>query len=226
MVWFLRASIFALVGIVFLVWSLYNVPILYKVKFKCVSSSDMRSKSSFKTELYLRVILGPRGSQLGWEKQRGKFSIMGERAPGMLLRTNQFQSHLNACLWSFCVPNRRPTSIMLLSWSSYTEEFTCKLNCSLYLSGSCRSHPKRNWKTIFFWGGGGKQSTRRCANNKSMKLILFSPSHCFPWFFNIIVLLPKDWHNSKTYFNLKSGIKVIRRLSLRLPLQWFIKNMN
>ena len=149
MVWFLRASIFALVGIVFLVWSLYNVPILYKVKFKCVSSSDMRSKSSFKTELYLRVILGPRGSQLGREKQRGKFSIMGERAPGMLLRTNQFQSHLNACLWSFCVPNRRPASIMLLSWSSYTEEFTCKLDCSLYLSGSCGSRPKRNWKQYF-----------------------------------------------------------------------------
>ena len=150
-VWFLRASIFALVGIVFLVWSLYNVPILYKLKFECVNSSYMRSKSSFKTELYLRVIK------------------------------------------------------------------LCKLDCSLYLSGSCRSHPKRNWKQyIFFWGGGGKQSTRRCANNKSMKLILFSPSHCF------IVLLPKNWHNSKTYFNLKSGIKVIRRLSLRLPLQWFI----
>ena len=67
--------------------SLYNV---YKVKFKCVNSSYMRSKSSYKTELYLRVIVGPRGGQLGREKQRGKFSIMGERAPGMLLRTNQF----------------------------------------------------------------------------------------------------------------------------------------
>ena len=89
-VWFLRASIFALFWIVFMVWSLYNVPILYKVKFKCVNSSYMRSKSSYKTELYPRVIVGPRGGQLGWEKQWGKFSIMGERAPGMLLRTNQF----------------------------------------------------------------------------------------------------------------------------------------
>lgn len=79
-------------------------------------------------------------------------------------------------------------------------------------------------KTIFYscTKFGVKQSARRCANNKSMKLILFSLSHCFPWFFNIIVLLPKNWHNSKTYFNLKSGTKVICRLSLRLPFQWFI----
>lgn len=149
-VWFLRASIFALVGIVFLVWSLYNVPILYKVKFKCVNSSFMRSKSSFKTELHLRVILGLmiRGSQLGREKQQGssKFSIMGERCYS---EQTSSTSHLNACLWSFCVFNRRPASIMLLSWSSYTEEFTCKLDCSLYLSGSCRSYPKRNWKQYF-----------------------------------------------------------------------------
>ena len=66
---------------------------------------------------------------------------------------------------------------------------------------------------------GGKQSARRCTNNKSTELILFSPSHCFPWFFNIVVLLPKNSHDSKTYFNLKSGTKVIHRLSLRLPLQ-------
>lgn len=127
-------------------------------------------------------------------------------------------------LSDFFLPNQRPASIMLLSWSSYTEEFTCKLDCSLYLSGSCRSHPKRNRKRYFILAQnlGGKQSARRCANNKSMKLILFSPSHCFPWFFKIIVLLPKNWHNSKTYFNLKSGTKVIHRLSLRLPLQWFI----
>ena len=190
-VWFLRASIFALVGIAFLVWSLYNVPILYKVKFECVNSSYMRSKSSFKTEFYLRVILGPRGGQLGWEKQRGKFSIMGERAPGMLLRTNQFHESFK-CL------------SLLFSWSSYTEQFTWKLDCSLYLSGSGRNHPKRNWKRYFILAQnlGGKQSARRCANNKSMKLILFSPSHCFPWFFNMIVLLPKNWHNSKIpYFN-------------------------
>ena len=85
-----------------------------------------------------------------------------------------------------------------------------KLNCSLYLSGSCRSHPKRNWKQYFIpvQNLGGKQSASRCTNNKSMKLILFSPSHCFPWFFNIIDMysgLPKNWHISKTYFNLKSA---------------------
>ena len=99
-----------------------------------------------------------------------------------------------------------------------------KLNCSLYLSGSCRSHPKRNWKRYFILAQnlGGKQSARRCTNNKSTKLILFSPSHCFPWFFNIVVLLPKNSHDSKTYFNFKSGTKVFCRLSLRLPLQCFI----
>ena len=92
---------------------------------------------------------------------------------------------------------------------------------------TCLAHtgviPREIENDIFLGGwGGGKQSTRRCANNKSMKLILFSPSHCFPWFFNIVLLLPKNSHDSKTYFNLKSGTKVFCRLSLRLPLQCFI----
>ena len=164
------------------------------------------------------------GRSVGSGKTAGKNFNNGWESPEMLLRTNKFQSHLNACLWSFCVPNGRPASIMLLSWPSYTEEFTCKLDCLLYLSGSCRSHPKRNWKRYFILAQnlGGKQSARRCTNNKSTELILFSPSHCFPWFFNIVVLLPKNSHDSKTYFNLKSGTKVIHRLSLRFPLQWFI----
>ena len=33
------------------------------------------------------------------------------------------------------VPQRRPAPIVLLSRSSYTKEFTCKLDCSSYLSG-------------------------------------------------------------------------------------------
>ena len=33
------------------------------------------------------------------------------------------------------VPQRRPAPITLLSRSSYTKEFTCKLDCSPYLSG-------------------------------------------------------------------------------------------
>lgn len=33
------------------------------------------------------------------------------------------------------VPLRRPAPFVLLSRSSYTEEFTCELDCSLYLSG-------------------------------------------------------------------------------------------
>ena len=36
------------------------------------------------------------------------------------------------------VPSWRPASIALLSWSSYTSEFTCKLDCTPYLSRSCR----------------------------------------------------------------------------------------
>ena len=39
------------------------------------------------------------------------------------------------------VPQRRPAPIVLLSRSSYTKEFTCKLDCSSYLSGYCtRDH--------------------------------------------------------------------------------------
>ena len=168
MVWFLRASIFALVGIVFLVWSLYNVPILYKVKFKCVNSSYTRSKSSFKTELYLRVILGPRGSQLGWEKQRGKFSIMGERAPGMLLRTNQFHKSFK-CLSLIFLCAQSEASI-------YHAAFVIFLYRGVYLQNStvhctCLAHagviPRETENDILFlhkiWGAnkvlGGVQIT-------------------------------------------------------------------
>lgn len=35
------------------------------------------------------------------------------------------------------VPNRRQASVALLLWFSYTNEFTCKLECLPYLSGSC-----------------------------------------------------------------------------------------
>ena len=175
----------------------------------------MRSKSSFKTELYLRVIIGPRGGQLGREKRRGKFSIMGERAPGMLLRTNQFHKSFK-CLSLIFLCAQSEASI-------YHAAFMMFLYRGVYLQTRLFIVPvwlmqessQEKLKMIFFFGGGGvgggKQSTR-----------IFSPSHCFPWFFNIVVLLPKNSHDSKTYFNLKSGTKVFCRLSLRLPLQCFI----
>ena len=126
-----------------------DLPLMYpyyiKVKFKCVNSSYMRSKSSFKTELYLRVILGPRGGQLGGEKQQGKFSTMGEGAPGMLLRTNQFHKSFKCLSLNFlCVQSEASIYHAAFVIFLCTGEFTCKLDCSWYLSGSCRSHPKRN----------------------------------------------------------------------------------
>ena len=46
------------------------------------------------------------------------------------------------------MPNRRPASIPLLSWSFNTKKFTCKLGCSPYPSGSCR---KAFSKMSFQW---------------------------------------------------------------------------
>ena len=52
------------------------------------------------------------------------------------------RAQLNACLWlgtkicakNIFVPNQRlASSVTLLSWSSYTTELTCKLNCLLLL---------------------------------------------------------------------------------------------
>ena len=36
------------------------------------------------------------------------------------------------------VPNKRPASIALFSQSSYKKKFTSKLDCSLYMFGSCK----------------------------------------------------------------------------------------
>ena len=70
----------------------------------------------------------PRGGQLGQEKRRQNFSRTGERAPGIILLTNQFHDIFES-LSVFLVPNQRPASIGLLSWS-HRKEFTCKLHCS------------------------------------------------------------------------------------------------
>ena len=79
----------------------------------------------------------PRGGQSGRDKRRRKFPKTGERAPGMLLLTNQFHNSVE-CLSLIGHKNRRPASIALLSWSSYRKELTCKLDFSPYLAGSCR----------------------------------------------------------------------------------------
>ena len=80
---------------------------------------------------------GPRGGQSGRDKRRRKFSRTGERAPGVLLLKNQFHDSIE-CLSLIGLKNRKPASIALVSWSSYTKELTCKLDFSPYLSGSSR----------------------------------------------------------------------------------------
>ena len=117
---------------------------------------------------------------MGREKQRGKFSIMGERAPGMLLRTNQFHKSFK-CLSLIFLCAQSEASI-------YHAAFMIFLYRGVYLQTQpfivpvwlMQESSQEKLKTIFFFGGGkGKQSTRRCANNKSMKLILFSPCTVF-----------------------------------------------
>ena len=56
---------------------------------------------------------GPRGGKLGLEKLRQKFSRTGERAPGMLVLTNQFHGSFERL--PVIGHNRRPASIALLS---------------------------------------------------------------------------------------------------------------
>ena len=81
----------------------------------------------FKTENYQRRSScsyprrQARGSHSGRDKRRWKFSrtVAVERDPGMPLKANQFCESLE-CL-SPIVPNRRPASIALLSWSFYTK---------------------------------------------------------------------------------------------------------
>ena len=115
----------------------------------------MRSKSSFKTELYLRVILGPRGGQLGREKRRGKFSVMGERAPGMLLRMNQFhKSFKYLSLIFLCAQSKA---------SIYHAAFVIFLYRGVYLQTQLFIVPV--WLMQ--------------ESSKSMKLILFSPCTVF-----------------------------------------------
>ena len=55
----------------------------------------------------------PRGGQLGLEKLRQKFSRTGERAPRMLVLTNQFHGSFERL--PVIGHNRRPASIALLS---------------------------------------------------------------------------------------------------------------
>ena len=68
-------------------------------------------------------------TQFSQEKRRRKFSRT-ERAPGMLLLKNRSSTYSNVCPWlknkTNFVANKRPLSIALLSWSSYTKKFTRK----------------------------------------------------------------------------------------------------
>ena len=69
-------------------------------------------------------------TQFSQEKRRRKFSRTAERAPGMLLLKNRSKTYSNVCPWlknkiNF-VANKRPVSIALLPWSSYTKKFTRK----------------------------------------------------------------------------------------------------
>ena len=69
-------------------------------------------------------------TQFSQEKRRRKFSRTAERAPGMLLLKNRSTTYSNVCPWlknkTNLVANKRPVSIALLPWSSYTKKFTRK----------------------------------------------------------------------------------------------------
>ena len=88
---------------------------------------------------------------VSWVRRNGRQILLrtGEGAPGILLLTNLFYDSFE-CLSVivFFVPNRRPVTIPLLSWSFNTKKFTCKLGCSPYPSGSCR---KAFSKMSFQW---------------------------------------------------------------------------
>ena len=77
----------------------------------------------------------PRGGYLDQEKQRRKFSITGERAPGMLLLANQFHDSFE-CLSVLghkkYFGSQSEASIYRAALSSFTNQFTCKLDCFLY----------------------------------------------------------------------------------------------
>ena len=68
-------------------------------------------------------------TQFSQEKRRRKFSRT-ERARGMLLLKNRSTTYSNVCPWlknkTNFVANKRPLSIALLPWSSYTKKFTRK----------------------------------------------------------------------------------------------------
>ena len=86
----------------------------------------------FRQRRSLPILGDPGGGQLVRERLGQKFLRTDERAPGMPLLTNQFHDSIE-CLsligHKITVLNRRPASIALLSWSSYTSEFTFKLDC-------------------------------------------------------------------------------------------------
>ena len=75
------------------------------------------------------LILGDPGAvSRVWKRGRRKFSRTNERAPGMLLLTDQ--THPNAFLWlGTKIQFDEAVSIALLSWSSYTKGFTVRRTC-------------------------------------------------------------------------------------------------
>lgn len=84
----------------------------------------------------------------------GMFSRTGERDPGILILWTSATTLSNACLWlGTIMSNPGLASIALLSWSSYTKERTWKLDCSPYLSGSCR---RVFFERSFQWKWGHK----------------------------------------------------------------------
>ena len=65
------------------------------------SGLQVSNLGSYRKSFLLRFILGDPGA-VSWVSKNEKFSRMGERAPGMLLLTNQFHD-LFECLFVDCL---------------------------------------------------------------------------------------------------------------------------
>ena len=107
----------------------------------------------------------------------------------MLLRANQFHKSFK-CLSLIFLCAQSEASIYHAAFVIFLYRGGVYLQTRLFVVPVwlMQESSQEKLKTVFYscTNLGGKQSARRCTNNKSMKLILFSSSHCFPWFFNII----------------------------------------
>ena len=78
------------------------------------------------------------GRSVGSGKTAAKVFKTGRERPWNATLNETVLQLIRILVSDYFVPNRRPESIALLLWFSYTREFTCKLVCSPQLSGSCR----------------------------------------------------------------------------------------